>query len=798
MEGLVGVATAPWPRTVYQVKGLNVSSNPYLEAALQYASRGWRVFPCHGAVTGPAPGTLACTCNKANCTAPAKHPKIREWQKAASTTPQQIQMWWRRWPNANIGLATGRGLVVLDLDGVDEVAAFAAIVKPHGGLPETLVAQTGRGFHIYLAGDWQTTRKVNGLLVRGRGGFVILPPSMHASGRQYQWIKQAPIAPMPDWFKVWLQTPAQTTQTPTGNAGASGGGTAPAPIPDYIRERMQRLAAQGSTRLSHRVLKSFAPQWDSTEETRILAALQAIPADCPRDEWLQVGMALHSLEWIGNEAGDTFAGDRGYQIWLEWSRGGGSKFQGEFDCETRWRSFGKRHGVGIGTLFHYAQARGWQGPGNGAPVSQAVGVAGNSAQGPAPGAGTNGTAYSMPAAWGAGPNSIRWPDTDRFGNPRPTCVNVRKAIEALGLSCGYDTFHERFVVGGRVLEQFAGELSDTTVQLIRMAVYDRFRFDPPTHVAYEAAFQECLAKSFDPLTDYLNGLKWDGVKRLDSWLAAYMGAEATVLNSAIGRLTLIAAVRRAFVPGTKFDQILVLEGPEGRNKSSAVEMLAGTANFSDQSILTVDDRAQQEAVQGVWIYEIADLAGIHRADVERVKAFASRQVDRARPAYGRARVDKPRRCIFFATTNDNMYLKGFTGNRRFWPVQVGHIDLIALKRDRDQLWAEAVEAERTARSLFLDPSLWSAARESQENRREVDPWESLLEHVEGKSVEHIPGEKRVAARDILDLHLRLNAGQMTGGNMKRVASIMAKLGWERVKFRDGEKIVAGYRRAAVI
>ena len=130
--------------------------------------------------------------------------------------------------------------------------------------------------------------------------------------------------------------------------------------------------------------------------------------------------------------------------------------------------------------------------------------------------------------------------------------------------------------------------------------------------------------------------EWDGIERIDEWLTTYLGAKNTELNRAIGRIALIAQVRRAKSPGCKFDQIIVLESPEGKDKSTALLTLAGgPENFSDQTILGQGDRDQQEALRGVWLYEIADLSNIRKAEVEDVKAFASRTHDRARPAYGR-------------------------------------------------------------------------------------------------------------------------------------------------------------------
>ena len=197
-----------------------------------------------------------------------------------------------------------------------------------------------------------------------------------------------------------------------------------------------------------------------------------------------------------------------------------------------------------------------------------------------------------------------------------------------------------------------------------------FGFDPGRNPMHDACLQLCLENRCDPIVDYLDSLEWDGVNRIDEWLTTYLGANDTELNRAIGRIVLIAQVRRAREPGCKFDQIIVLESPEGKDKSTALSILAGgPENFSDQTILGRGDRDQQELLRGVWLFEIADLSNIRKAEVEDVKAFASRTHDRARPAYGRFRVDLPRRGVIWATTNNSEYLKSQTGNRRFWPIE---------------------------------------------------------------------------------------------------------------------------------
>ena len=289
---------------------------------------------------------------------------------------------------------------------------------------------------------------------------------------------------------------------------------------------------------------------------------------------------------------------------------------------------------------------------------------------------------------------------------------------------------------------------------------------------------------------------WDGKPRLDAWVVTYLGCEDTKLNRAIGRKVLIAGVRRARDPGCKFDNITVLEGDEGLLKSTVIRILAGDENFSDQSLLGAHDKEVQELLAGVWFHESADLAGMRRADVEHIKAFASRQVDRARPAYGRNTEWRKRRSIEWGTTNNSEYLQSQTGNRRFWPLRVGSVIKIEeLERDRLQLLGEAATCEADSESLVLDRALWPDAVEAQEARRVKHPWEDILADIpefvsswtnsdDGVSRqvatdiihhEH-DGTERVASIDLLEHVLKVPAARQTVADSMRLADAMRALG----------------------
>ena len=204
---------------------------------------------------------------------------------------------------------------------------------------------------------------------------------------------------------------------------------------------------------------------------------------------------------------------------------------------------------------------------------------------------------------------------------------------------------------------------------------------------------------FHPVLDHLMALpKWDGVARLDTWLIDCAEAEDTEYTRAVSRLPLLAAVRRVRQPGCKFDEMLTLQGLQGSGKSSALAILAGNPEwFSDQISFSARDKEVIEQLAGFWIIEVAELKGMRTAEIEHRKAFMSRQRDRGRLAYAMTVSDVPRQCIFIGTTNEERFLRDYTGHRRDWPVRVGRFDLGRLRRDRDQLWAEAVVREAKGR-----------------------------------------------------------------------------------------------------
>lgn len=306
--------------------------------------------------------------------------------------------------------------------------------------------------------------------------------------------------------------------------------------------------------------------------------------------------------------------------------------------------------------------------------------------------------------------------------------NVRIALRDLGIVLRQNDFTgapETFGVDGLI-----GELTDAAATRMRFLIGETYFFLPPKVLFEDVLIDVAHQNRFHPVREWLDSLEWDGRPRIDDWLIAYGGAENTAFNRAVGRVFLVAGVRRVRRPGCKFDTMLVLEGPQGRNKSQAAEVLAMKRHwFTDGLSLDADPKVVIEQTKGSWIIEFAELTGMHTRGLERIKAFLSRQTDKARAAYGRRAQAIPRQFVGIGTTNDREYLR--KDERRLWPVLIHRFDLAALRRDAEQLWAEAAFYEAEGEEITLQEDLWGAATEARVERIIADPIEEALTEMFG-------------------------------------------------------------------
>jgi predicted P-loop ATPase len=295
--------------------------------------------------------------------------------------------------------------------------------------------------------------------------------------------------------------------------------------------------------------------------------------------------------------------------------------------------------------------------------------------------------------------------------------------------------------------------------------------DVPLNVTASAVETVARGNSFHPIRDYLGGLKWNGIDRLETFATDYLGTEDTSYNTAVGRCIFISAVARVFEPGCKVDHVAVLEAEQGAFKSSAVDALFSPWFSDELAELGSKDAAMQARV--AWGIEIAELTSMRKGEVERIKAFIARSVDRFRPSYGRRVIEVPRQCVFVGTTNSDGYLKDETGARRFWPLQCRCIKLKAIKRDRDQLWAEAVTLYRKGEPWWLtDVHDIAAAREEQADRYADDAWEAII-------AKRLNGKDDTSVAEILADVLRIEEAHWTQADQNRVARCLTVHGWHQ-------------------
>lgn len=386
-------------------------------------------------------------------------------------------------------------------------------------------------------------------------------------------------------------------------------------------------------------------------------------------------------------------------------------------------------------------------------------------------------------ASGSGAANIKWDDS-RANRTPPSPANILMWLKDQRISLRTNDFSDtaEYQQDGSAWKSHSDkwlELSWTRAARAGLAVpYD-----------YWVRFLGGMAQEtlFNPVLDYLNGLVWDGVPRINKWLTTYAGAVDTAYVRAVGTAVLVAGVRRVRDPGAKFDSCLVLEGPQGAGKSSLLSIL-GSQWFTDNLAIGADSKIVIEQTRGRWIVELPELSGLGKRDVEEVKAFLSRQVDEARLAFGRLATSKPRQFICIATVNPGAtgeYLIDSTGNRRFWPIVVKTIDLVRLKLDRDQLWAEAAHAESEGAPVHLTGELEQAAVEQQGERVVTDPWQDQIE-------QQLVGWRGHVATTKLWSLLGTEASRQDKYTAARLANVMQLLGFKAVQRKFKTRNTRGF------
>lgn len=323
------------------------------------------------------------------------------------------------------------------------------------------------------------------------------------------------------------------------------------------------------------------------------------------------------------------------------------------------------------------------------------------------------------------------------GNPVSTPYNMKLIIE-----------HDPAVANKFYLDEFAGRIYITAAlpwdtKFTTPRVWDdgddaglRNYFSDVYGITGKEKIADSLAEVIQkrkchPLRDYLTSLVWDGTERVNTLLTDYLGADDSAYTRAAIRKVLVAAVARVFRPGIKFDCMIILAGSQGIGKSTFWKNLG--LNWYSDSLNTFEGKEASELLQGYWVIEVGELAGLNRAEMNTIKGFLSKQEDIYRAPYGRRTVPHPRRCVIVGTTNDAEFLRDKTGNRRFWPIDLGKQRVTKnvwrdMPLEVPQIWAEAVEMYKKAEPLYMESQLEDMAVQAQAEHLESDPREGIILH----------------------------------------------------------------------
>lgn len=376
--------------------------------------------------------------------------------------------------------------------------------------------------------------------------------------------------------------------------------------------------------------------------------------------------------------------------------------------------------------------------------------------------------------WGAEPDEIEGLQYDGNGKIKPNVSNAILAFTKHARWTGkirWNDLAQRIEVDGRTL-------TDTGITLAQRWAIDEVGVDFGPDRVFAALDVVAREHPYHPVRDYLSGLTWDGKERLHRLLSAYFGAEETQYTATIGSRFLIGAVARAMQPGCKHRSVLVLVGDQNIGKSEGIRLLCGADWFSDAHI-DPESKDAYLALQGRWMVELAEcdrlLSWRHAAIV---KSFVSQVDDTFRPPYGRCTVTIPRCAVFVGTTNEAEFLTDPTGSTRFWPVTIRRAEFDAIRRDRDQLWAEAAELYRAGHRWHLDA-------DEEAERRKVAAAHEVEDPRDASVLRWITGRAGFTTEDVLAGALEVRGVKANSGEGRAVGQILRRAGWSKSTDRAG-------------
>jgi predicted P-loop ATPase len=481
--------------------------------------------------------------------------------------------------------------------------------------------------------------------------------------------------------------------------------------------------------------------------------LAHIPPDCPYPEWVSVGMVIHGMH-----------GAEGFKLWDTWSAQDASKYPGQFEMRKKWASFDGSATSKVG----FTRLR-------------------------------NIMAQYQPESTPR-PKVTTGPDRD------PDYIRTMKAgvqiilptVRNMAEFFAWDPkWKGRIRMNWRTWVEIDGATMRNSdwVDMAGVIAREWGCKEPRKSDVFEALEKAAECHSYEPMQEYLAGLTWDGIPRLDTWLVT-AGAEDTPATRLIGRRWMIGAAGRGLHEaqngakledgkGTKMDYCLVLEGPQGVRKSSLLAALALPGLFFDSNFSFGKAGKAADlymAMRRNFIVEMAELAGMTKSDVDDVKATLSSREDTYRPPYGRVVESFPRRSVLTGSVNEMGWVRDFTGARRFWPVPCSNmLDPDWVAKHRDQLWAEATHFYRAGEIYWEDAALTALLQPLHDERVDLPGWASRIEDfVISAAVQ----ERKFFRMNTL---ITTYPNELMRQSQRTIGGVLRKLGWEVRIFRIGDK-----------
>lgn len=393
-------------------------------------------------------------------------------------------------------------------------------------------------------------------------------------------------------------------------------------------------------------------------------------------------------------------------------------------------------------------------------------------------------------------------DPSKRGAVKMTQMNLYRILTADPMFVGglrFNDFKNRIEVAfdpTDIRKRDFRKIEDVHSKLIRHQIARSYGLEYSKDVTNDEILFVSRENTVHPVREYLSGLEWDGIPRVDSWLQTYCNAKISEFDdgttnerliSLFGRKWMISAVARVMTRGCKVDTSLVLTGKQGAGKSTTFKILAKNPEwFRDSAINVNGGRDSYSLLSGVWIYEFAELQATRSRENESVKAFLSSTSDSYRPAYAHYDVDVPRQCVFVGTSNETEILRDPTGSRRFWVVEVGDIDVRGLTDNVDQLWAESYHHWKSGENWWLSDDVAKQFDEHSGKFRSSDSWSDMFEQwfnslSINKSID--VRNHGVTLFDVLTTVIGIEVNNIGKHHEMRIGGVLAGLGWTKRRVR---------------